>query len=151
MKLLLGSLATAAAYQAAPIVSRAPVASAASPQMVISVGDVGTTRPLGVWDPLNLIDSPAKYRRWQEMEIKHGRIAMLATLHVIVTGAGYKWAGYASYLSFPPLKFEDIPGGTLGSWAALPQAGWAQIVALIAILDNSLFAQTAEAAPGDVV
>ena len=35
---------------------------------------------------------PDKYRRWQEMEIKHGRIAMLATLHVITTGAGYKWS-----------------------------------------------------------
>ena len=54
----------------------------------------------------------------------------------------------ASYLSFPPLKFADIPAGTLGSWAALPQAGWAQIVAVIAILDNSLFAQT-DGAPGD--
>ena len=58
---------------------------------------------------------PEKYRRWQEMEIKHGRIAMLATLHVIVTGAGYKWSGYCSYLSFPPLKFDDIPAGTLGA------------------------------------
>ena len=46
---------------------------------------------------------------------------MAATLHVFVTGAGYKWPGYVSYLSFPPLKFEDIPAGTLGSWAALPQ------------------------------
>ena len=86
-------------------------------------------------------DDPIKYRRWQEMEIKHGRIAMLATLHVIATGAGYKWDAYASYLSFPPVSFKDIPAGTLGSWAALPQAGWAQIVALVAILDNSLFAQ----------
>ena len=34
---------------------------------------------------------------------------------------------------------------------ALPQAGWAQIVALIAILDNSLFAQDPDLAPGDVV
>jgi len=128
-----------------------PVVSA--PQMsVITPGDVGTTRPLGVYDPLNLIgDDPVKYRRWQEMEIKHGRIAMLAILHVIATGAGYKWEGYCSYLSFPPLKFEDIPAGTLGSWAALPQAGWAQIVAVIAILDNSLFAQDPNREPGDVV
>jgi light-harvesting complex I chlorophyll a/b binding protein 1 len=118
----------------------------------IRPGDIGTTRPLGVYDPLGLMTkNPEKYRRFQELEIKHGRIAMLAVLHVIVTGAGYRWAGYASYLSFPPLKFEDIPGGTLGSWAALPQAGWAQIVALIAILDNSLFAQDPNAEPGDVV
>merc|ERR1719313_3057685 len=154
MKLLLGSLAVAGAYQTAPLAPRASAAAVSqNVQMsAIKVGDVGTTRPLGVYDPLGLMTkNPEKYRRFQEMEIKHGRIAMLATLHVIVTGAGYKWAGYASYLSFPPLKFEDIPGGTLGSWAALPQAGWAQIVAVIAILDNSLFAQDPDREPGDVV
>ena len=105
-----------------------------------------------MFDPLGLMTkNPEKYRRFQELEIKHGRIAMLAFLHVIVTGAGYKWAGYCSYLSFPPLKFEDIPAGTIASWEALPQAGWAQIVALIAILDNSLFAQDPNREPGDVV
>ena len=41
---------------------------------------------------------------------------------VIVTGAGYKWSGYCSYLSFPPLKFDDIPAGTLGACARAPYA-----------------------------
>merc|ERR1719152_650695 len=152
MKLLLSSLAVCSAYQAA-LAPRAPTSAASAVSMTaISPGDIGTTRPLGVWDPLGLMTKmPDKYRRWQEMEIKHGRIAMLAVLHVIVTGAGYKWAGYCSYLSFPPLKFDDIPAGTLGSWAALPQAGWAQIVAVVAILDNSLFAQDPALPPGDVV
>ena len=125
---------------------------APAPRMTaINVGDVGTTRPLGVYDPLGLMTKmPEKYRRWQEMEIKHGRIAMAAVTHVLVT-ANFKWDGYCSYLSFPPLKFEDIPAGTLGSWAALPQAGWAQIVAIVAILDNSLFAQDPNLEPGNVV
>jgi len=129
---------------------RAPVSNL---QMsAITPGDVGTTRPLGVYDPLGLMTRmPDKYRRWQEMEIKHGRLAMAGVFHVLWTGAGNKWDGYCSYLSFPPLKFEDIPAGTLGSWAALPQAGWAQIVAVIAILDNSLFAQDPDREPGDVV
>ena len=62
---------------------------------VISPGDIGTTRPLGVWDPLGLVgDDAVKYRRWQEMEIKHGRIAMAATSCTSSsTGAGYKWDG----------------------------------------------------------
>jgi len=94
---------------------------------------------------------PDKYRRWQEMEIKHGRFAMAAVTHVFVTGSGFKWDGYASYLSFPPIKFEDIPAAPVASWATLPQAGWAQIVCLIAILDNSLFAQDPNLEPGDVV
>jgi len=138
------------AFQPAAVVSR-PATTAVS-MSAITPGDVGTTRPLGVYDPLGLMTkNPEKYRRFQELEIKHGRISMLACLHVFVTGAGYKWDGYCSYLSFPPLKFEDIPAGTIASWAALPQAGWAQIVAVIAILDNSLFAQDPDREPGDVV
>merc|ERR1719247_2457349 len=145
------TLGATSAFQAAPALATRAAANAVS-MTSIRPGDVGTTRPLGVYDPLGLMTrNPEKYRRFQELEIKHGRIAMLAVLHVIVTGAGYKWAGYCSYLSFPPLKFEDIPGGTLASWEALPQAGWAQIVALIAILDNSLFAQLPENEPGNVV
>uniref|UniRef100_UPI003CDF86E9 Light harvesting protein n=1 Tax=Chrysotila roscoffensis TaxID=418908 RepID=UPI003CDF86E9 len=144
ISVVLGSLAFNGLVTPAP--TRAAVSMSA-----ISPGDIGTTRPLGVFDPLKLMEkNPGKYRRFQEMEIKHGRIAMLATLHVFITGAGYKWPGYCSYLSFPPLKFEDIPAGTLASWAALPQAGWAQIVAVVAILDNSLFAQDPNREPGDV-
>ena len=38
-----------------------------SPQMTaIRPGDIGTTKPLGVYDPLNLMTTmPDKYRRWQ--------------------------------------------------------------------------------------
>merc|ERR1719473_1698737 len=112
MKLLFSSLAVCSAYQAAVAPRAATAAASAVSMSAIVPGDVGTTRPLGVWDPLGLMTkNPEKYRRFQEMEIKHGRISMLACLHVFVTGAGYKWDGYASYLSFPPIKFEDIPGG----------------------------------------
>jgi light-harvesting complex I chlorophyll a/b binding protein 1 len=148
--MMLSSVALVSGYQAVMSASGVMTRASSTQMSTIVPGDVGTTRPLGVYDPLGLIGDEKKYRRWQEMEIKHGRIAMAATLHVIVTGAGYKWDGYCSYLSFPPVKFEDIPAGTLGSWAALPQAGWAQIVALVAILDNSLFAQDPSKAPGDV-
>ena len=121
MKLLLSSIAVANAYQTALAPRAATQAASAVSMTAITPGDVGTTRPLGVWDPLGLMTKmPEKYRRWQEMEIKHGRISMLAVLHVIVTGAGYKWAGYCSYLSFPPLKFDDIPAGTLGARSPLP-------------------------------
>jgi len=150
--LALTTLLGVEAFQA-PAASRPALVGRQGVSMsAITPGDVGTTAPLGVYDPLGLMTKmPEKYRRWQEMEIKHGRIAMLATLHVFITGAGYKWPGYCSYLSFPPIKFDDIPAGTLASWAALPQAGWAQIVCLVAILDNSLFAQDPNLEPGDVV
>merc|ERR1712127_236300 len=77
--------------------------------------------------------------------------SMAACAHVFVVGAGFKFPGYISYLSFPPLKFEDIPASPVASWETLPQAGWAHGVCLIAIIDNSLFAQDPNLAPGDVV
>jgi light-harvesting complex I chlorophyll a/b binding protein 1 len=50
-----------------------------------------------------------------------------------------------------PLAFADIPGGTWASWAGIPAFGWAQIVCLVALLDNTIFAQDPEKEPGDVV
>eukprot|EP00320_Phaeocystis_rex_P014483 CAMPEP_0119061884 /NCGR_PEP_ID=MMETSP1178-20130426/5593_1 /TAXON_ID=33656 /ORGANISM="unid sp, Strain CCMP2000" /LENGTH=202 /DNA_ID=CAMNT_0007043121 /DNA_START=83 /DNA_END=691 /DNA_ORIENTATION=- len=147
---MLSIIPSTMSYQAPLVAARSSVSSV---QMTaITPGDIGTTKPLGVYDPLQLMTkNPEKYRRFQEMEIKHGRMAMAACAHVFVVGAGFKFPGYISYLSFPPLKFEDIPASPVASWEALPQAGWAQIVCLIAIIDNSLFAQDPNLPPGDVV
>jgi light-harvesting complex I chlorophyll a/b binding protein 1 len=115
----------------------------------IKEGDIGVLPPLGVFDPLNLMTKmPDKYRRWQEMEIKHGRFAMAAVTHVLVTTAGFRWPGYLSYAE--DIKFADMPGGTLASWEALPGLAWAQIVLVVALLDNSVLAQDPKEAPGDL-
>merc|ERR1719364_519991 len=131
-----------AAPLAAP--SRASVAMSA-----ITPGDIGTTKPLGIYDPLGLMTSmPDKYRRWQEMEIKHGRFAMAACAHVFLTEAGVRWPGYLSFAE--DIKFSDMPGGTIASWAALPDLAWLQIILVVALLDNSVLAQDPSKAPGDV-
>merc|ERR1719316_2641765 len=115
----------------------------------IRPGDIGTTKPLGVWDPLGLMTSmPDKYRRWQEMEIKHGRFAMAACTHVFLTEAGVRWPGYLSFSE--DIKFSDMPGGTIASWAALPNLSWIQIILVVALLDNSVLKQDPSKAPGDV-
>jgi len=115
----------------------------------IREGDIGTTKPLGVWDPLGLMTSmPDKYRRWQEMEIKHGRFAMAAVTHVILTEAGVRWPGYLSFAE--DIKFSDVPGGTIASWAALPALSWLQIILVVALLDNSVLKQDPNKEPGDV-
>ena len=116
-------------------------------------GEIGVTPPLGVYDPLNLLATPVEYprrsyERYVELEIKHGRIAMLACLGVITTEAGIRWPGYLS--KSLDLKFEDIPGGALDSYAAVPALGWLQIVAFIVILELGYGATPAGNAPGDV-
>ena len=116
-------------------------------------GEIGVTPPLGVYDPLNILATPVvyprkDYRRYQELEIKHGRIAMLACVGVITTEAGFRWPGYLS--KSLDLKFSDIPGGALDSWAAVPAIGWFQIVSAIIFLELAYGATDPSKEPGDV-
>jgi len=112
--------------------------------------DIGVTPPLGLFDPLGFLSrGPDAYRRYQEIEIKHGRFAMAATLGVIVTEAGIRFPGYLS--TSEDLTFADVPGTLDGAYFTVPLAGWAQIVALIAALDIAVFRQDPANPPGDVV
>jgi Chlorophyll A-B binding protein len=60
---------------------------------------------LGFFDPLGIMDgaSQDKFDQWRHIEIKHGRVAMLAVVGYLTTASGYRFQGA-----------EDIPGG----WAA---------------------------------
>merc|ERR1719305_1078941 len=88
--------------------------------------EIGVLPPIGRWDPLKIREQgPARYRRFVEMEIKHGRLAMAAFLGVVTTYSGIRWPGYLS--TSMDLKFSDLPGGAIASWAALPAAAWFQI------------------------
>ena len=136
----------------AAFVGPAPIGAMKSP-MMRAEGEIGVTPPLGVYDPLNLLATPVEYprrdyNRYVELEIKHGRIAMLATLGVITTEAGFRWPGYLS--KSLDLKFSDVPGGALTSYAAVPALGWLQIVAFIVILELAWGATPPGNAPGDV-
>jgi len=112
--------------------------------------DIGVTPPLGLFDPLGFLNrGPEVYRRYQEIEIKHGRFAMAATLGVITTEAGVRFPGYISLDQ--DLKFSDVPGSLDGAYFGIPIAGWVQIVALIAALDIAVFRQDPAYDAGDVV
>merc|ERR1719356_997110 len=112
--------------------------------------DIGVTPPLGLFDPLGFLSrGPDAYRRYQEIEIKHGRLAMAATLGVIVTEAGIRLPGTPSPSTIG--SYADIPGSLEGAYDTVPIAGWCQIVALIAALDIAVFRQLPENDAGDVV
>jgi len=83
-----------------------------------------------------------------ELEIKHGRIAMLACVGVITTEAGIRFPGYLS--KSLDLKFADVPGGAFDSYSAVPVLGWFQIVAFVSFLELAYGAVDPTKEPGDV-
>merc|ERR1719440_205216 len=126
----------------------------ASPIEMFEEGDIGVLPPLGVFDPLGLIETK-DMRRWEIMEIKHGRAAMLAFLHVIHVEAGVRFPGYLS--GSAQLKFTDVPSGLFASLEAVPKAGWLQILAVALACETGFAArpfsvtkQADDRAPGDI-
>merc|ERR1712129_678741 len=88
--------------KAAPVVKRS--SAGFSPE-----SDIGVTAPLGLFDPLNFLSrGPDAYRRYQEIEIKHGRLSMAAT----------RFPGALSPSN--GLDFSDVPGSLEGAYDTVP-------------------------------
>jgi len=112
--------------------------------------EIGVLPPIGRWDPLKIREQgPERYRRFVEMEIKHGRLAMAGFLGAITTYSGIRWPGYLSIEK--NIQFSDMPGGPLASWAALPTAAWFQIILFISFLEVYYLKQDPNKDAGDVV
>jgi hypothetical protein len=95
--------------------------------------ELGVQDPLGFFDPLGLLNDAdqEKFDRLRYVEIKHGRISMLAFLGNIITRAGIYLPGSIDKAG---TSFDSIPNG----WAAvnaIPQAGLIQIVAFVGFLE----------------
>ena len=143
----LALLESVSAFQAPAMASR----SASKAVSMFSEGDLGVLPPLGVFDPLGLIET-RDMRRYEIMEIKHGRAAMLGFLHVIALKSGIVLPGYLS--TSADLKFADVPTGCFASLEAVPTAGWLQIMVLTCMQEcGTGFAskpQTDDAEAGDI-
>ena len=72
--------------------------------------ELGAQAPLGFFDPLGLVadGNESNFDRLRYVEIKHGRIAMLAVVGYLVTEAGIRLPGN---IDFSGTKFSDIPSG----------------------------------------
>ena len=127
----------------------APVVRARQVQM-FSEGDIGVLPPLGVYDPLGLIET-RDMARYEIMEIKHGRAAMLGFLHVILVEAGAK---------IPTEECLAAPTGMIASLESMPTFGWLQIMLFCCMQEtgagneSSFFAlakaQTVDSEAGDI-
>ena len=97
---------------------------------------LGAQPPLGLFDPLGLLNDADEDRfdRLRYVELKHGRICMLAVLGHIVTSAGIRLPGNIDYSG---TTFESIPAG-LAAVTAIPKAGLAQIILFVGILETSV-------------
>lgn len=136
------ALALLESVQAFQAPAMAPRASTSAVSM-FSEGDIGVLPPLGVYDPLGLIET-RDMRRYEIMEIKHGRAAMLGFLHVIAIEAGIR---------IPTKECAAAPAGLLASLDAVPTAGWLQIMLTMCMQETGYFlaeAQTDDKEAGDI-
>ena len=94
--------------------------------------EIGAQAPLGFWDPLGLLKDADQERfdRLRTVETKHGRIAQLAILGHLVTTAGVRLPGEIAY----GVPFSSIRNG-LAALSDIPQAGVAQIIAFIGLIE----------------
>lgn len=105
----------------------APSQQQARSSMALNVDltkEIGAQAPLGFWDPTRTFgDDPsnvdaavkAEFDRKRWVELKHGRVAMLAVVGYLVTYAGIRFPGAG-----------DIPSG-FAALTATPGAVWAQM------------------------
>lgn len=147
MKLLtlLGLVSSACAFVPQTQPTRATALSVIPPEQ-----EVGVLPPVGFFDPLGLVKNGPygseidNFRRYRSLEVKHGRIAMAATLGMLVQ-ENYRFEGYLSPSA--GLKFADVPNG-LAALDVVPLLGWVQMAVLIGI-HEFLVKERPGKAPGD--
>lgn len=127
LTILASLIACAAAF--APVSQK----SSSSALNMAFEGEVGAQAPLGFFDPLNLVadGDQLKFNRLRYVEIKHGRVSMLAVVGYLVTEAGIRLPGD---IDFSGTSFDSIPGG-FAAITAIPQAGFLQTFAFIGFLE----------------
>merc|ERR1719450_1970339 len=109
--------------------------------------ETGVQPPVGFWDPLGLSNNGlvSEFKRRREVELKHGRVSMFATI-------GYIWPEYArlpGYLS-PSygVKFADVPNG-LGAFSKVPALGILQFVAFAGLIEVNVYNEQVNDEPGN--
>mmetsp|Transcript_14297 Transcript_14297/g.35677 ORF Transcript_14297/g.35677 Transcript_14297/m.35677 type:complete len:213 (-) Transcript_14297:255-893(-) len=149
------SVASAAlSFNAAPL--RAPAAPRASVSMAVEdlVGGIndpifGGTPEGKIFDPLGFgADEASLYRR-RVVEIKHGRICMVAFLGMTVGPNELITPTHTLLSPSLDLHFDEIPGG-VAALEYVPAAGWFQIISLIGIHELTIAKQDYTKVPGEV-
>ncbi len=129
--MLLATLAYVSAF--APVSNRA-TARSSSLKMGFEKA-LGAQPPLGFFDPLGLLKDAdeGRFQRLRDVEIKHGRISMLAVLGHVTTTSGVHWPGDIAYGT----PFSSVANGLAGLFGphAVPQQGLVQLIIFIGAID----------------
>jgi hypothetical protein len=130
MKLAIAALLAGSAAAFAP--AQTGKASTTALDMAFE-NELGVQPPLGFYDPLNLCADcdQERFDRLRYVEIKHGRIAMLAVVGYLLTAGGVRLPGLISY---DGTKFADVPAG-FAAFDKVPKFGLIQIAFFIGILE----------------
>jgi hypothetical protein len=101
----------------------APTSQQKSVTALCALGDMaGSTMPFKTFDPLGLADlgSDSTLAWFRAAELKHARVAMLATTGYLVQAAGCHFPGMLSH----DVSFESLSTmKPLDAWDAVPDAG----------------------------
>ena len=133
MKLTILATLLSAAAAFAPVSQKA---TSTAVSMSEFTEELGAQPPLGCWDPLGLLNGADQERfdRLRYVEIKHGRICMLAFLGQITTRAGIYLPGDIDYSGD---SFSSYPNGIAAIIGpdSIPTAGLVQLIAFIGVLE----------------
>jgi hypothetical protein len=93
---------------------------------------IGAQPPLGFFDPLGLLDDAdeERFNFLRSIEVKHGRVAMLAVMGHIVTTSGVRLPGDIAY----GVPFSSMKTG-LAALETVPLGGLAQLIAFIGVIE----------------
>merc|ERR1712151_1285950 len=109
--------------------------------------ELGVQAPVGFWDPAGMSKDGdvTTFLRRRNTEIKHGRVAMWASVGYIVPEY-FKWPGLVS--PSQGVAFADVPNG-LAALSKVLGAGWVQIIAFCGSMEKNVFVYDSSRGPGD--
>ena len=130
MKLMLALVSVASAMK----VGGPPARATAAPRpMAATMAGVGLETGGRVWDPMGFATFSDESLTWfRACELKHGRVAMLATAGWMANGLGAFWPGTIDYET----SFSDLAKlAPLDAWAKVPVGGKLQIIGWCGIVE----------------
>ena len=100
--------------------------------------EIGACDPLLFWDPVGYCQdgcTKEDFDRRRAVELKHGRICMVATIGMVWPDLFGKFDGYLS--PSQNLKFADVPSG-IAAVSKVPLEGWLQVLLVAGLIETQL-------------